>query len=289
MGIKKPVIVFGTGRSGTSIFHRMLSTHPEVAWLSELCEKHPKKPGMNRILMKALEYPIINKILAKKMPPFECYAFWEYYCTGFSMPCRDLLSTDLTERSKKRIQTVMPKILTKNKNRLLVKVTGWPRLGFLSEIFEDAKFIHVKRDGRAVANSIVSVDFWWGWRGPENWRWGPLSAEYEAEWEKYNQSFIVLAAIQWKILMDAIEKAKKYVNKSNLLEIKYEDLCENPIAVMKDVAKFSELEWNADFETQLSTYNLRNTNTKWQQELKENQQQELNEVLQDALKKYDYL
>ncbi len=91
------------------------------------------------------------------------------------------------------------------RNRLLVKITGWPRLGYLHEIFPDAKFIHVVRDGRAVVNSLINVDWWDGWKGPQNWRWGDLDLSQTDEWEKYGKSFVVLAGIQLKIIMNALE------------------------------------------------------------------------------------
>ncbi len=285
----KPIIVFGTGRSGTTIFHQMLSEHPNVAWLSGFCNRYPDKPILNRLLMKLLEYPFIEKILRKKFRPREGYEFWEYYCKGFRAPCRDLLASDVTIKVKKNILDAMSKLMTEKRNRLLIKITGWPRIGFFSEIVPDAKFIHVIRDGRAVANSLINVKFWRGWGGPEKWRWGPLPKVYQEEWNNYNKSFIVLAAIQWKILMDAAEEAKKHLKKSSILEVKYEELCADPIGVFLKVAEFCEIEWNSYFENRLKQYKLKNANNKYKQELTPSQQKDLETVLNSHLKKYGYL
>ena len=268
----------------------MLSEHPEVSWLSRrLCDMHPDKPALNRFLMRAIDCPAVGQLIKKRVSIGECYSFWEYHCKGFRRPCRDLLASDVTERNKERIRYVMSRLLTQKRNRLLIKITGWPRIGFLSEIFRDARFIHVLRDGRAVANSLLNVEWWWGWRGPMSWRWGALSSEQKQEWERYNKSFVVLAAIQWKILMDAIEKAKNYVSSDNFLEIKHEDLCSDAIAVFREVIKFCGLEWTRDFETKLKSYELKNTNDKWQKELTSKQKSDLEEVLQNHLRKYKYL
>jgi hypothetical protein len=290
MEIVKPIVVIGTGRSGTSVFHRMLSEHPKVSWLSRrLCDTHPDKPALNRFLMRAIDCPAVGRLIKRRVSPGECYSFWQYYCKGFSRPCRDLLSSDVTERSKKQIRHVMSKMLTQKRSRLLIKITGWPRIGFLSEIFKDAKFIHILRDGRAVANSLLNIDWWWGWRGPENWRWGVLSPEQKEQWDRYDKSFAVLAAIQWKILIDAIENAKDYIEEDNFLEIKYEDLCSDPIAVFRKAVEFCNLEWTRGFETKLKRYELKNTNNKWQRELTSRQKSQLEQVLQDHLRKYGYL
>jgi hypothetical protein len=267
----------------------MFSDHPDVAWMCGACDKFPDRQWMNRLLTRAVEYPVLGSVLRRKVYPMECYDFWDHHCKGFSTPCRDLLRTDLTEKSKGQVQSAMAKLVSGRKPRLLLKITGWPRLGFLSEIFEDAKFIHVLRDGRAVANSLIQMEWWWGWRGPDNWRWGSLSPAQREEWQKYNQSFIVLAALQWKILMDAAERAKEHVKGADLLEIKYEQLCSDSIGVFKEVAQFSEVEWTSGFEKKLRKYELRNTNSKWERELNATQRTEMNEVLGDYLKRYDYV
>jgi hypothetical protein len=290
MKVKKPIFIVGVGRSGSTIFHRMFSEHPNVAWLSKgLSARFPDKPSVNRLLMRLIEYPIVGRYLKGRVSPGECYDFWEYHCKGFAYPCRDLLPEDVTEKTKVKIRYVMSEALTRKRNRLLLKITGWPRIGFLSEIFSYATFIHIVRDGRAVVNSMINVGWWWGWGGPQNWRWGELTPSQEEEWKKYNRSFIALAAIEWKILMDALENAKGFIESDDFLEVKYEELCSNPLNVFRHVIEFCNLEWSGKFEDSLTRYYLRNTNYKWQNELTVNQKKIVENVLVDYLKRYDYL
>src|SRR5213078_3203453 len=103
--------------------------------------------------------------------------------------------------------TILARILGRRRHRLLVKITGWPRVGYLRAIFPDARFIHLIRDGRAVANSLIHTDFWRGWAGPSKWQWGEMGAEHHEEWERHGRSFVALAGIQWKIMMGAIRQA----------------------------------------------------------------------------------
>ncbi len=289
MKIEKPIFVVGVGRSGSTIFHRMLSDHPNIALLSRLCNIYPDNIFLNRLLMKTIDYPIIGGYLLKKIKRGEYYDFWEYHCKGFRAPDRDLLPDDVNKKTKNKIKNLLSQTLTKKRNRLLVKFTGWPRMGYLHEIFNDAKFIHILRDGRAVANSLINVDFWRGWSGPENWRWGDLTSTQMEEWKRYDGSFIALAGIQWKILMDAMENAKKYINSDNFLEVKYEDLSSNTLKVFKNVIQFSDLDWSRDFEKSINNYVLSNKNYKWKEEFTDKQQNIIENVLHDYLKRYGYL
>jgi hypothetical protein len=289
MKIEFPIFIVGVGRSGSSIFHEILSNHPHTAWLSQFSERYPQKPSINRNLLKIIDYPIFGKFLKKYFKPEEAYNFWNFYCNGFDVPCRDLFSEDVTKRAKLKLRQIMSELTTKKRNRLLFKITGWPRIGYLKEIFEDARFIHIIRDGRAAAYSLTNVDWWWGWRGPHNWRWGELSLKQKNEWESHNKSFIALAALEWKILMDAFEESKKKLENSEYLEVRYENLCSNPLKVIKKVTDFCGLTWTKEFEIAVNNFRLTNFNDKWKEDLNEVQKNDLQNILQEYLTKYEYL
>lgn len=287
MDIVKPVFIVGVGRSGSTIFHKIFARHPNLAWLSGYLDRYPTKPQINKFLMNVIDWPIIP-IVMKRNYPEECYSFWEYYCKGFRTPCRDLTSNDVTIKAKTEIRKVLAGLLTPRRNRLLLKITGWPRIGYLNEIFDNAKFIHIIRDGRAAVNSMINEPWWWGWRGPENWRWGRLTVEQEDEWEKHNKSFLALAAIEWKIILNALEKSRKYIKPNQLMEIKYENLCENTVDVFKKVVDFSDLKWSDSFENVVQSYQLKVKNYKWQEQLTKKQQEILEKVLSPYLSRYGY-
>lgn len=288
MKISRPIVVTGSGRNGSSMFVKIFGAHPGLAWLSPICSKMPSRPWLNRMLVQATEYPVIGAYLRHRTGPQECFPFWEHCCTGFRETLRDLVAADVTDKNRARIPKILSQMLTDKKNRLLLKITGWPRIGFLREIFPDAKFIHLLRDGRAVANSCLNVPWWRGWRGPEHWRWGPLSPAHREEWEKHDRSFVALAGIQWNMLMDAMELAKGQLAPENLLEIKFEDVCADPNRLFKQVVEFCELEWSPVFENRLKSYRLKLTNHKWKQELSKDQQRILNDVVREHLVRYGY-
>jgi omega-hydroxy-beta-dihydromenaquinone-9 sulfotransferase len=179
-------------------------------------------------------------------------------------------------------------LLTPERNRMLVKITGWPRIGFLNEIFEDAKFIHIKRDGRAVASSLLHVGFWRGWYGPQGWRAGLLSPEDQATWESYGRSFTALAGIEWRIQMRAMEAARRALDPKLFFEVKYEAFCEQPLETYRQVLEFAELPWSAQLEKAVKEASIRSTSNRWRDDLTPAQQGILDNLLREDLQRYGY-
>ena len=293
--LEKPIFIVGAGRSGSTIFHEMFCRHAQVAWISKLCDVFPKQARLNTLLLESLDTVLVGQIVRnlviqpRLIKPSEAYQFWEYYCPGFTRPCRDLKAEDVTHQKRNAIQKALSSLLTAHRKRLLVKITGWSRMGFLKEIFEDAKFIHVVRDGRAVVNSILEVDWWEGWQGPQSARGGILLPSQLEQWERYDRSFVALAAIEFNSLMDAIQTARSNIKPENFLEIRYEDLCEKPVDIFRQTIDFCELEWLPEFERSIQKFNLCNTNYKWQKDLTPRQQEILGTILSPHLEFYNYI
>jgi len=286
--IKKPIFIIGTGRCGSSIFHKLLSYHPQLVWTSGFCNRLPTAPWINRAVLKLDENRLLQPFLRSYVKPSETTLYWEHLAPGFSRAVKDLRAEDLHRNVKNNIIASLEKLETGKRTRQLHKFTGWPRTDYLLSIFPDAKFIHVYRDGRAVANSFFQVKWWHGWHGPENWLWGPLSREFQNEWEDHGKSFLVLAAIQWKILMDAFENAKKTIAEDQYMEIRYEDFTVDPTRSFEQVLQFCELADSTRFYKAISAIKLHGQNEKWRKNLTPAQIQLLRESLGDYCKKYGY-
>jgi len=285
--LDRPLVIFGTGRNGSSAFHRLLASHPHLAWMSRLTDDFPRLPGLNRIIMRGLDVHPFGALLRRTVKAGECYSFWESYIPGFRRPGRDLASSDYRPEHA-AILRAFERMLTPRRSRLLLKITGWPRLGFLTRLFEDGRFLHIYRDGRAVAASTMKVGFWRGREGPGKWRWGPLSPEHEAAWEASGRSLAVLAGIQWMLLMDAAEAAIRSVPPERLFTLRYEDLCAAPGTRMREVAGFCGLEYHPDFERAVRSFEPRNANFKWRRELSPADRSRLEALLAGHLERYGY-
>jgi hypothetical protein len=290
MTITKPIFIVGTGRCGSTAFHTLLARHPQLMWLSGFAEEFPDKPAWNRRAVTAVGNPLVRAVFGKRIKPGENYGFWYRHAYGFAEPGRDLVGSDVTPRVRKQLQTVFEQMLTPKRNRLLIKLTGWSRIGFLNEIFGDAKFIHIVRDGRAVASSLMHISSWqWrGWYGPYSWRYGPLSAEDQRTWEASNRSFAVLAGLQWRLHTHAIEAARKAIDPDRYLEVRYEDFCVKPVDICRRVQEFAELPDSAAFQRHVNDAPIKDMTNRWRADLSPQQQALLTDLLREDLRRYSY-
>jgi len=286
--IVKPIIILGSGRCGSTLFHRLLANHERVMWLSGFTLRFPDKPEWNKWAVSAMDNPLVRRLFGDRIRPGESYRFWDRYAFGFSEPCRDLVRSDVSPRVKRQLHVAFEAMLTARRNRLLLKITGWPRLGYLNEVFQDARFIHIMRDGRAVASSLLHVDFWRGWYGPQGWRAGLLSPQDQALWERYDRSFTALAGIEWRIQMRAVEAARKQVDPGRFLEIKYESFCEQPLETFRQVLAFTELPSSSALEQAVKSARIKSTSNRWRDDLSPGQQVILDDLLREDLRRYGY-
>jgi hypothetical protein len=111
---------------------------------------------------------------------------------------------------------------------------GWknPRnmwmIPFYAQFFPGLKFIHVVRDGRDMAlskNQFLLQEHGDAVLGKQ-WRQNPIRAQLDL-WERGNRL--------------AQTSAERYLNPDNYLLIKYEDLCTNPHAAVKNMFDFLEV------------------------------------------------
>jgi hypothetical protein len=279
MQIERPIFVVGTGRSGSTMFHDIISYHENLAWFSVLLSKFPEKIKLNRFYMRCLNISPVGSLLRRKLIPTETYRFWETHVRGFSRPFRDLRADDVSIKIKKKLPELFSKTLTKKRNRLLIKITGWSRIAFINEIFPDALFIHITRDPRPTVNSFLNVDFWKGWEGPWNWRFGELNENEKNLWDKYDQSFAALASIGWIKMINSVNMAKQHIPESRFLEIKYVDLCENPHDTFKIIYDFAGLKESKRIKRILNKKKIISKDQSWVKDLNETQKKAINEIL----------
>jgi hypothetical protein len=196
-------------------------------------------------------------------------------------------ASDVTESTRQHYRRIVKAYLRiQGKHRFLQKHTGFARIRYLQPIFPDALFIHVYRDGRAVANSLNEVPWWGG--NLEAWWWGDMKPSYLQEYLDSDKESIVLAGIVWKTLMDLIEEECSELPSHRLLRIRYDKMISNLPETMKEVVHFCGIQESSCFDHYVGSIRVANMDTKWSQTLSSRQKRLLLRCIGDHLEKYGF-
>ena len=256
-GQHRYVFVLGTGRCGSTMVEEALARHPDAAFVSNLEDRSRIASFTDR--WNNPVYRLIPPSFTRKgrvrFAPSEGYRALDREVSPIlSRPWRDLTAADVTPWLAAQTRRFFERRAREQGRPVFVhKFTGWPRAGFLACVFPESTFIHVVRDGRAVANSWLQTPWWEGFNGPDHWQFGPLSEAYAQEWARSGHSFPVLAGILWKLLVDAHDGAAASMPGGRWMEIKYEDVVASPTASFSAMADFAGLPRNPEFDRQLAS------------------------------------
>ncbi|MFZ2033622.1 MAG: sulfotransferase [Candidatus Dormiibacterota bacterium] len=246
------VFVLGTGRCGSTLVEEVLCRHPSVGFVSNLEDRFnlPLTAGRwNGSLYRRLPAAVTQKSRVRYAPSEAYRVLSREVSPVLASPMRDLVAADVTPWLEARFRRFfIERASVQHTQTFLHKFTGWPRAGFIRGVFPSGRFIHVVRDGRAVANSWLQMPWWLGFEGPDHWQWGPLPDDLAAEWDESGRSFVVLAGLLWKMLIDAFDNARKAIPATDWLEIRYEDVAANPRTAFATMLEFCGLPWDAEFE-----------------------------------------
>jgi hypothetical protein len=252
------VFVLGTGRCGSTLVEEVLCRHPGVGFISNLEDRFnlPASAGRwNGSLYRRLPAAATQKSRLRYAPSEGYRVLAREVSPLLASPLRDLVDSDVTPWIERRCNDFFrSRARVQQTDTFLHKFTGWPRSGFIRGVFPSARFIHVVRDGRAVANSWLQMPWWLGFGGPDHWQWGPLPPGLQAEWEASDRSFVVLAGLLWQILIDSFDSARSAVGSRDWLEVRYEDVAANPRQAFAAMLDFCGLPWSAEFERGFERY-----------------------------------
>ncbi len=238
--------IVGTGRCGSSLIHEILARHEDIGFISNIDDNLSRlnlKGRWNNQLFRTPLGRLTRKGSLLKFAPSEAYKLIARQISPiYESSDRDLAAGDVTPWLERHFVSFFEaRQRAQGRPLFLHKYTGWSRMGFFGQLFPEARFIHIVRDGRAVANSWLQMRWWGGYRGPENWLWGGLPQPYDTEWSENNRSYTRLAGIGWKVLMDSYERASREVSPDRYLEVRYEDFLVDPQKTIESILAF--LNW----------------------------------------------
>ena len=293
-----PTFVIGTGRCGLTPLMDLISYHKSLSWPSQYNAYNPNFYSLS-FLSRIHDISIVSSLLKFKryIPKHsEAYTFWNSLFLGFRRPFRDLEAHDVMPNVEEKFHNAIGKLMKyQGKEQFIAEYSGWSRIAFFNEIFPHCRFIHIVRDGRAVANSLLNVSYWKGWEGIHKWRWGVPDNELLGILDKYNYSYIALAAIQWKILVNNIMHKSKILSQDRFLTVRYEDMVNDPLEIANKCIDFIGV--GRDFESfqkHLRRVKIIDANNNyfripsWRESLSANQIHILNDILKKELDHFSY-
>jgi len=270
--ISKPIIIIGSGRSGTTIISEIIFRHESLAWPSNYQEKFPSLTEINLLrnffdnkLWRVLgQKPQLNKVSSFNkffFKPAEAYRFWEYLTGARIDFSRGFLIDDrATQEETKKIHSVFNKLVRyQSKSRLAFKITGPSRIGYLQSIFSDALFINIVREPLPTIKSWLNVDFWQDKGKNQLWWRGAYTLEEEAWALKNSDKPELLAAMQYKKLMD-VAAMEIEQHKAKCLTVHYEEFVSHPFHVINNILNFVELGQSSFIDKYLQRNKIYNQN-----------------------------
>lgn len=265
--LDRPIFIIGVARSGTTLLLNLFVKHPDLAWFSNIIDQYPQYAWLS-FLSRIWDIPYFgNKIggrisgLQHSHESINVYKYCRIHKQIYKKQ-RVLDEQDVEEFQAQQFRRILsktlhywgkPRFINKNTNNCM-------RIRYLNAIFPDAIFVHIIRDGRAVANSLLNVDWW-----PKlNLWWADYTPR---EWETLGNSPIRLCAIHWKREIQSILNSITHVDPKRIVSVRYEDLVQDTTNQMKFLIDKCGLSWNEFYEQQLQKVDTINQNYKWERNL----------------------
>jgi hypothetical protein len=274
--IDRPVFIVGNIRSGTTILYHLVAVHPDVCWFSYSTDSRPTSP-LARASLRLLDAPVVgplqrravvtnrpNRLTMHVLPwPSEGDRIYHEVC-GFGRQ-RDGLETAMTPAMASCLRSMIEAHLrASGRTRFLSKQTANNRrLDLLERMFPDAVYVHLIRDGRAVASSMLKEPWWpdtyvW-WLGKKASAWAPAFRD-PAE----------LAAAYWKRTVEVVREFGARVG-NRYLEVRYERLTQDPRQQVARILDHAGLAPDPRYLRSLPA-TLAGMDSKWRTNLSERQQ-----------------
>ena len=156
-------------------------------------------------------------------------------------------------------------------------------LQYLSQAFPDALFVHVVRDGRAVAGSYLGeiengrFDTW----NEREWWTSGWPPEWRQVWQSKGETPLGFVAYQWKFFVGEIRRDASSVTADRYMEVNYKDIVTLPHETFQRILAFCGLNMGRRIGWYLDRLTLRDMNTKWKETLSRAQRRVLEEIIHE--------
>ncbi len=245
-----PVFILGHWRSGTTLLHELLTLDDRYASPTTFECFAPT----NFLLTETIISKYFNWLIPNRRPMDNMKAGWSlpqedefalmnlgaptpylrlvFPCHGY--PYQSTLASDgFTPEELVRWKSLFGwflKALTyKTQKPLILKSpphTG--RIGILKSLYPDAKFIHIVRDPRKLFPSTMKM-------------WNSLDKVQSIQVGEYQASLKEFVLKSLKTMYDSFERDRIGLPESQLVDVHYEELVRDPVAVCKQIYQQLEM------------------------------------------------
>lgn len=259
--LRNPFFIIGSARSGTTILVQTFASHEEIATY----------PSEANTLWHPQTYPWRRSPLRDQIPPL--WVDPERF-TRFSIQYRTHDQTQRLRSAFGAYQLLSRKKYFLNKSAMITFM-----IRFIRRTFPDAHFIHMVRDGHAVALSYAKKEFKKIHQDPNVYQEQGLNLSFE--------ELLKECARSWRQHIEEVERQKEELSRQNALyEVRYERFCQDPRRELSQLAKFMGVDPAGFRWTDYS--HIRSRNFKYREELEPDTLRALSHIMQPQLANQGY-
>ena len=276
----------GAGRSGTTLLYKLLCLHPQIAYISNFESKWPWFPaGMACRAVAAHPqakraawfrhggnaYFVNRPWLKKAFPtPHEGEAVYRRCGLPLTPPPDYSPDAPTLHALRRTFESIRQRA---NASIFLSKRTANNRrIRQLEQVFPAARYIHLVRDGREVAQSLATVDWW-----DEHTVW--WDGRTAGEIERAGADRLALCARNWVYEMRELERQLEAIEPERQCTLRFESLLQDPLEQLERVTRFLGLPYSTGYRATIESLGLRPVQPQWRQAWTSDQ---LDTVLREA-------
>jgi hypothetical protein len=267
----KPILIIGAPGSGTTLLYQTLCSHRDLAYITHNMLRagilrHGRLLGDRRKALFILQN-LIHRDPTSNLPLGD--AFWIKYFGDYNYMTENDCTEEMAAYFRKKVLQVQN---LWGRSRFVDKtLQNCFRVRLLNSIFPDAKFIHIIRDGRAVAFSILNkIEI----AGDPNRLFHVGFKEILGDKYQSQRSELYNFGLAWQEFVRKGREASAFAQ-SRYYEVRYENLITEPYNELRNIVDFCELNWYSEFEEKIPL--TKNMNEKWKQKASKQQHIDLEE------------
>lgn len=227
-GVRRPIFIIGCGRSGTTILGTALSQHKDITYLDE-----PRYLWISA-------YPKTDLWSIKAKERKGKLLFTE---------------TDVEQRKSNKLSRLLRYETIISRRPILIEklpINNF-RLNFIQQIFPDARFIHIYRNGLEVARSIEKISKNGHWFGANSYKWEQL-VDYAMNLDNVHHltalctTYFDKGLLEWRLSTESAVTFLRSLSDNAFFELNYDQFLADPVESVSQIFDFIGVDHDSKVE-----------------------------------------